>query len=95
MGMSTHLIGLVSPDDEIYKKHANVLKACHESGIKELPAETAKFFGYTHPELCALEEKLTVKIPYTEYSEYMVDGFEVDVTKIPIGVTKLRFYNSY
>lgn len=33
MGMSTHVIGLVSSDNELYKKHAKVLKACAEAGI--------------------------------------------------------------
>jgi len=30
-----------------------------------------------------------------EWKEDMREGFEVDVTKLPVGVTIVRFYNSY
>ena len=34
--MSTYVIGFVSDNDETYKKHAKVLLACLEAGIKKL-----------------------------------------------------------
>jgi hypothetical protein len=95
MGMSTNIIGFVSPDEETYRKHANVLKACLDAGIEELPKETAEYFGYKYPEECALEEKLQTKVPHHHYSADMQEGFEIIVSEIPKGVHKIRFYNSY
>lgn len=45
MGMSTHVKGFVSTENENYKKHSKVLIACIEAGISELPKETAEYFG--------------------------------------------------
>lgn len=95
MGMSTHVIGLISDQDETYQKHAKVLKACIEAEIDELPKETAKYFGSKHPEEYLLEEKLTVKIPSHDYSEDMQEGYEIIVSEIPKGVHKIRFVNMY
>jgi hypothetical protein len=95
MGMSTHVIGFVSDNDNNYRKHSKVLLACCEAGIKELPKETAEYFGSKYPYESLLEEKLQTKIPVHEYSIDMEDGFEIIVSEIPEGVHKIRFYNSY
>lgn len=93
--MSTHLTGFISDDNDLYKKHSAVLKACLAAGIKELPTETAEYFECKYPEEYALEEKLRIKIPYKEYSADMSEGFEIIVSEIPQGVYKIRFTNSY
>ena len=95
MGMSTSVIGFISEDDATYQKHAKVLVACHEAGIKQLPIETAEYFGSKYPETYLLEDKLEVKIIAHEYLEGMREGFEVIVDEIPKGVYKIRFVNSY
>ena len=95
MGMSTNVKGFVSPDDPTYKKHVKVLIACSEAGIKEMPRETAEYFGDSYPEKYLIEEKLEVNVPATEYSGDMEDGYEIIVSEIPEGVHKIRFYNSY
>ncbi len=95
MGMSTHIIGFVSPENENYKKHSKVLIACIEAGISELPKETAEYFGSKYPEKYLLEEKLEIKIPKHEYRENMTEGFEIIVSEIPDGVHKIRFVNSW
>lgn len=95
MGMSTHVIGFVSPENENYKKHAKVLLACIDADIKELPKETAEFFDSKYPSKRLLEENLEIKVPYYEYLEDMNEGYEIIVSEIPIGVHKIRFYNSY
>ena len=93
--MSTYVKGYVSENDATYKKHAKVLIACAEAGIKEMPKETAEYFGGKYPEKCFLEEKLEIEIPLHEYNEDCQDGFEVIVSEIPQGVYKIRFVNSY
>ncbi len=95
MGMSTHVTGFISPDNATYKKHAKVLEACIEAGIKELPKETAKFFNSKHPEEYLLEAKLEIKIPVHEYSQDMSEGYEIIISELPAEVYKIRFANSY
>jgi hypothetical protein len=95
MGMSTHIKGFVSPENELYKNHSKVLLACLGAGIKELPKETAEFFDCKFPALYLLEEKLEINIPFKEYNEDMGDGYEVIISELPKEVYKIRFYNSY
>jgi len=95
MGMSTHVMGFVSPENEKYKKHSKVLIACIEAGISELPKETAEYFNFKYPEKYLLEEKLKIKIPYHEYSEDMAEGYEIIISEIPEGVHKIRFTNNW
>lgn len=58
--MSTRITAYISPNDEIYIKQANVLKACIAAGLKELPPETAKYFGDSYPHIDKLHEKLEI-----------------------------------
>jgi hypothetical protein len=98
MGMSTHITAFIPDTDPEYQRHKKVLLACKEAKVS-LPAETAKYFGIYQPDLCLLEEKLQVKLikgtHYEEYNAEMEQGFEVDLDKLPQGVTKIRFYNSF
>ena len=94
--MSTRVVGFISDDDPTYKKHSKVLIACYEAGIKELPKETSDYFGSDCPELYLLEEKLEIKIPKYNYDDGdMQEGFEIIVSEIPEGVSKIRFINSW
>lgn len=98
MGMSTHIKGFTPDTDAEYQRHKKVLLVCQEAEV-ELPKETAKYFGSEEANEETLESKLEVDLVlgkhYTEYSADMTEGFEVDLTKLPKGVTKLRFSNSY
>ena len=94
MGMSTHVVGFVSPEDNTYKKHCMVLKACIAAGVS-LPTETATYFGGKHPYESMAEEKLEIEITAHEWSDEMQQGFEVVLSEIPEGVHKIRFYNSW
>ena len=93
MSMSTRVIGMVSEDDPIYKKHAKVLIACAEASVKEMPKETAEYFGSKYPEKYLLKEKLTVDVPKHQIFEDGMTGFEIVVSEIPKGVYKIRFEN--
>jgi hypothetical protein len=95
MGMSTRVVGFRSSNDPTYQKHAKVLRACNEAGIKKLPEETAKYFGSEYPDECLLEEVLEVRIPCYEYAEDMTEGYELRVSEIPEGVEIIRFVNSW
>lgn len=98
MSMSSYIQAFIPDTDATYQKHKKVLLVCNEAGV-QLPKETAEYFGTTDTSEYVLEEKLSVSLKegvhYTEYSADMTEGFEVDLTKLPQGVTKLRFCNSY
>lgn len=98
MGMSTHIEGFIPDTDKEYLKHKEILEVCAKNEVT-LPKETAEYFGEEYPQRYLLDEKLAVilneGIHYTKYSADGSDGFEVDLTKLPKGVTKLRFYNSW
>lgn len=95
MGMSTRVIGFVSPDNEDYRKQSAVLKACIEAGISRLPDETADYFGSAYAEEYLLEEKLSCTIPQHEWHADMQEGYEIIVSEIPADIHKIRFVNSY
>lgn len=98
MGMSTHIKAFIEETDATFLKHKKVLLACHEANVS-LPKETAEYFDCEYPELSVLEEKIEFSLKngvhYKEYNKDMIDGYEVDLTKLPKEVTKIRFYNSY
>jgi hypothetical protein len=95
MGMSTHVYAFISSDNDTYKKQCKVLQACIDAGIKELPKETADYFGSDYPEHCLFEEVLEIEITAHEYSEDMQEGFEVRISELPEGVETIRFVNSW
>lgn len=100
MGMSTHIKAFIPDTDPEFKKHKEILDICLKHNVY-LPAQTAQYFGQSNPyEGMAdekLEKELTQGIHYVEYrdSHSSEEGFDVDLTKLPTGVTKLRFYNSW
>lgn len=93
--MSTNVMGFVSPENEMYKKQCKVLMACIDAGIKELPAETAKYFGSKTPYEELIEEKLQINLKLNPWSCEYGSGYEIIVSEIPEGVDKIRFYNSW
>jgi len=95
MGMSTHVVGFISPDNELYQKHLKVLRACIDAEVSELPKETAEYFGCEYPEEYLIEEKLETHVPVHEYGADMQEGYEIIVSEIPKGVHTIRFVNSY
>lgn len=95
MSMSTHVYGLKLPDDK-WKQMKAVWDACGAAGVG-LPSSVEKFFQHETPDekgwqLINLDQHPSVST-YTD--EDMTSGFEVDVTKLPAGVTTIRFINSF
>lgn len=96
--MSTHIKAFIPDTDVEFQKHKKILLMCLENEVS-LPKETAKYFGSDTAYEYLLEEKLEIAlkedIHYKDWSEDSREGYEVDLTKLPKGVTKLRFYNSW
>lgn len=93
--MSTHVHGFIPDDDPLYRKHAAVLLACAEAGIKKMPEETAQFFGESYPDPQLLKEKLSTSVPYEKISADGAVEYHVHLNQIPKGVSKIVFTNSW
>lgn len=96
--MTTKIIGFVSDTSDDYKKHKEILLMCIKHSVS-MPSETQKYFGSNYAYIELLDEKLEFKLNFNEhYDEYSADmqhGFEVNLTKLPKKITRLRFYNDY
>lgn len=96
--MSTHIEAFIPDTDPMYQRYKAVAIACMENNVT-LPEEVANYFNHRHAFPGMFDAKLSVKLEldkdYTEWHDESNRGFEVDLTKLPQGVTKLRFYNSW
>ena len=89
MGMSTHIVGFVPPDED-WKKMKLVWDSCKSAGI-EVPEAVQKFFNWEVPD----ERGVEVKLPVIEWSQDTMQGYELELDKIPANVKTIRFYNSW
>ena len=92
------LTAFIPDTDETYQLNKKVLLACAEAGV-DLPVQVAEYFGSKSPYRYLLDEKLEFPLKkgvhYEEYGEDMEEGFEIEISKLPKEVTKIRFVNSY
>lgn len=99
MGMSTHIEGFMPDTDPEFQKYKSVALFCMENKVS-LPAEVSNYFNVRHePDTWMFDEKLSIALEegvhYENWHDESSRGFEVDLTKLPKGVTKLRFYNNW
>lgn len=92
--MSTRIEAFVPDTDKEYQKHKQVYDVCTKADVS-LPKETEEYFkGCDEP-----EQKLQVELVkgqhYIIYGRDMEEGFEVELSQLPEGVTKIRFINSW
>lgn len=96
--MSTYILGFTPDTDKDFQRHKKILLVCLEGKVS-LPPETAQYFDSDKPHESLLDEKLEINLKegvhYEKWSKDMSSGFEVDLSKLPPGVTKLRFVNSW
>ena len=103
MSISTIIVGVRDLRKE-FDKMWTVAKACEKAKIT-FPKEVCDYFiiDADQKELddksCYEQEKLTFDLKgkpgVKTWSADMEEGFEVDLTKLPKDVKKIRFYNSY
>jgi len=93
MSVSAHIVGFM-PVDAIWKKMKQAYDACEEAGVS-VPEEVATFFGDGNPKDPGREVDLEKSGCLKEYRDDSLDGFEVDLSKVPTNVKIIRFYNSY
>lgn len=91
MGMDSYVKGLKQKTEE-YEKKLNIYKSCEELEIS-VPKEILDFFD---GEIC--EEGIIVELPKEAIREEYDDGIEfieIDLSKLPKDIAKIRFVNSY
>jgi len=93
MGMSTNVYGIKPPDDK-WKKMKTIWDACETMGVK-IPNEVDKFFGGEEPDDSGVLICLQGLGCCSDFRREMMEGFEIDVTKLPKNVKVIRFENSY
>ncbi len=93
MGMSTHIAGIVPPDDT-WKKMKAVWDACVAAGVSP-PDEVAVFFDGENPDPAGVVIGLDRKPGVEEWTSNSQSGIQVDLTKLPPHVKILRFYNAW
>lgn len=91
MGMSTHFVGIRPPDDD-WKKHKAVWDACIKARV-DIPKATLDFFEGETPDPSGVLVELDAIAD--EWSTDSAEGFELDIEKLPPGVKRVRFYNSW
>jgi hypothetical protein len=91
MSMSTHVIGFITPS-ETYKLKVAAWRACAAAGV-DIPTELNEFFNYETPQDAGMQVKIDLAV--YPYSANCKSGFDVDINKLPPGVSVVRFYNSY
>ena len=97
MGMSTHVVGFIPPDEK-FKKMLKAYRACEAAGVA-IPSDVEKFFNEETPDEAGVRISLTYNKKYKdavkEYNDGDAMGYEVDLTKLPKDIKVIRFTNSW
>jgi hypothetical protein len=96
MSMSCHVIGIKEPTEEYLKKY-RAYQACMEAGI-DPPKAIIDFFdgiSFKYINATGMEVDLHGNSAISEWKGDGKTGFEVEIAKIPAGITRLRFCNSW
>jgi hypothetical protein len=93
MSMTTHVIGF-RPPDATWTKMKEAWDACRKAGVSP-PKEVQDFFNWENPDDAGVEVDLHKAGCIRDYSADSASGYEVDVSKLPPGVSIIRVYNSW
>lgn len=93
MSMSTHVIGIVAVNAEYQKKY-KAYKACEDAEV-DIPQELIEFFNGESPDPNGMVIDLRKNPCVKKYSADMIDGFDIDLSKVDKNIKIIRFYNSY
>lgn len=93
MSESYHAYAIQALDDEA-QNMADIWHSCTRGGI-DVPDEVVDFFEGQGPDDAGRPVKLDDHECCSKYSDDMKTGLEIDMTKLPANVKKLRFFVSY
>ena len=106
MGMSTHVQFFREPDEEDMNAKVDAAYACMKAGV-DLPQDLRAYmepvfhnvgFHEGTPREEAIDCLLEVKAKggsVATWGNDFAEGYEIDLTKLPQGVTKIRVFNSW
>lgn len=92
MGMSTHCVGF-RPTDEQWEGMKTIWDTCEALNIP-IPQEVDAFFD-GEPPGDKPGQHVSLGDAATEYQGTDANGYEIDVAKLPPGITIVRVYNSW
>ena len=98
MSVSLHVVFLRDKDGEHHQNMLGVARACAKARMA-LPPAAAEYFGVDEGDANYAinpDDHLEMNAPeiIREYRSGYACGYEVDVTNLPEGVTRIRVYNS-
>ena len=95
MSMSTSVIG-IKPPDEKFKKMYAIYKACETAGVST-PPEVDEYFNDEPPDEAGVLIFMSGACEYEAVKQWEDEsgfGYEIDITRLPKDITKIRFVNS-
>lgn len=93
MGMSTYVYGLRAPT-ELHLAMVQIREACSIANIDE-PIEVERYFENQYG-TDGSSERMDLPVgSVINWSAEMQNGLEIDLSKIPPDVIRIRFVNSY
>jgi len=93
MGMYTFVRGFREPDEKWLKMKA-VWEACEEAAT-DIPDDVIDFFDDEEPDEAGITVDLEEHECCKKYEAEGDSGYEIDISKLPKNITKIRFYNSW
>ncbi len=96
MSMSTSVVG-IRPADARFMAMFQIYENCEKAKVS-IPKEVEEFFNGERPDEAGVVIDLTdkkYKGAVKEWSDDGSQGYEVDLSKLPKDITRLRFYNSW
>lgn len=89
--MEMHVIGII-PNDDKFRTMEEIWNLCNENGIR-LPTEVDDFFNLQAP--CDDGVEICIDSATETYcsSNFDIEGFDIDISKLPPDVKIIRFYN--
>ena len=97
MSMSTHVYG-IRDDNEQHRKYVKAVLALQGAGIERLPTELTGYFGTNYTENVDFDEPLKIDLRGEEAVPFSTDsttGFDVILSKLEPGITRIRFENRW
>ena len=88
MGATLHIEGLCPPEVE-WKKMKAVWDACEEAGI-DPPKTVIDFFDGASPDPAGVIMDLEDTPALEKYEDEMVEGYVIDLAKLPSHLTRIR-----
>ncbi len=93
MSMSSYVVGFKAPDEK-WLQMKSVYDACKDADV-DVPDKVMNYFNWEEPGSAGVPVELGKHKCVSKYSADMMDGFEVDLKKLPKDITSIRFFNSY